>query len=367
MGKIKKNELYSRESGMKKRVFYYDFIRVFAFAIIIIFHFNVSVLTRGISDGMILKNDFCNNLTLAHIGVPLFFILSGSTLMESSFKLFDLCDFYKKRAKSLMPLFYTAYIFVFFFYFLKYKTRHPFTAAPEVWTILLTVVGMDGYTAPVILNYYQVGEWFLGCIILMYILFPVLKWAIEKNPYVAWMPVAAIYLLLNYKYVLPIPNTQDVFMRLPEFVFGMYMGKYIKRVRLSGMVLASMMALMCTCFDFTSHVSIPIMYYVTLLGVSSYIILRFIGERIENELFKDIVSRISLITYPVYLLHHVISEQIIATFEQRNLSKVDVVILFVIVLGFEILGGIGLQKLYNKLSESVCKEIERTCLRRTTM
>lgn len=90
------------------------------------------------------------------------------------------------------------------------------------------------------------------------------------------------------------------------------------------------------------------MYYVTLLGVPSYTILRFVGERIENESFKENVSKISAITYPVYLLHHVISEQIITTFEQRKLASADVIILFVIVLGFEILGGIGLQKLYNR-------------------
>lgn len=115
-----------------------------------------------------------------------------------------------------------------------------------------------------------------------------------------------------------------------------------------GLVLAVVSFFACTCLDFASYVNIPMMYYVTLLGVSSYTILRFVGERIENESFKEKVSQIAAITYPVYLLHHVISEQIITTFEQRKLSSADVLILFVAVLGFEILGGVGLQKLYNR-------------------
>lgn len=116
---------------------------------------------------------------------------------------------------------------------------------------------MDGYIAPVIVNFYQIGEWFLGCILLMYIMFPALKWGIEKHPYIAWIPVVAIYCFLNYKYILLIPNTQDVFMRLPEFVFGMYMGKNIKRVNVIGLVLAAVLFFICTCFDFTSYANIP--------------------------------------------------------------------------------------------------------------
>ena len=49
---------------MKKRVFYMDFIRAVATMIIIIFHFNISVLGRQISNFSIFKNDsvFLNRL-----------------------------------------------------------------------------------------------------------------------------------------------------------------------------------------------------------------------------------------------------------------------------------------------------------------
>ena len=344
---------------MKKRIFYYDFVRGFAFVFIIIYHFNISVVSRNISGTTILINDFCNNLDLGHIGVSLFFILSGSALMESSGKVFDIREFYKKRIKSLLPLFWTAYLLVFIYYFCKYKTGHPFTEEPKGWTFLLTVIGMDGYTASLMLNYYKIGEWFLGCILLMYMMFPALKWGVEKHPYTAWIPVIAVYCFLNYKYILPNLCTQDVFMRLPAFVFGMYMGKYIKKVRVIGLIPAVIILPVCACVDFSEYLSIPVMVYVTLAGVSSYTVFRFVGERAENELFKEIVAKISAITYPVYLLHHVISEQIITNFEQVKLSSVDVVVLFVIVLGAEILGGIGLQNLYNKISENVSKGIER--------
>ena len=96
----------------KERVFYLDFVRVIAFLLIIIFHFNISVGVRNLGNITILVNDFANG-NLAHIGVPLFFIISGIalsiTIKDGSFKCFE---FYKKRFFSIYPMFWLGYALV---------------------------------------------------------------------------------------------------------------------------------------------------------------------------------------------------------------------------------------------------------------
>ena len=40
---------------------------------------------------------------------------------------------------------------------------------------MFSVLGLDGYLLPLGANFYKIGEWFLGCLLLIYLLFPLLR------------------------------------------------------------------------------------------------------------------------------------------------------------------------------------------------
>lgn len=82
---------------IKERVFYFDFIRAISVFAIIIFHFNCSLPPHLVYAGNkpIIMYDYING-NLGQIGVSLFFILSGASLMYNYSENFSLKKFYKK-------------------------------------------------------------------------------------------------------------------------------------------------------------------------------------------------------------------------------------------------------------------------------
>lgn len=332
----------------KKRIFYYDFIRTIAMSIIIIFHFNCSLAIHNISGKIFLGISYANG-SYADVGVPLFFILSGATLMLSNQKNYTLKSFYTKRFRAIYPLYWEAYFFVLVYLFLKYKSLHPFTSEPQHWTILLSVIGMDGYYSATISTFYVVGEWFLGCLIVMYIIFPLLRIGVKKYPKVtAFIIIAVYFVVINY-YIFPEPIYQNVFVRLPEFVFGMYMAEYFKKVHKWAFGLSLLGAVIL----FTVNLKyIPSIYLIVLMGICCYLVLVYIGQKLDGyvkEDVKKVFSWIGKYSFAIYLLHHVISEQIISTFDSIPLSIAGILMLFIIVIMADFCFGYLLYRLNQRL------------------
>lgn len=221
---------------MKKRIFYLDFIRALSFIFIVIFHFNVSIGAHNIyvnsTNIPIIFYDYKNG-NLGQIGVSLFFIISGAGLMLSNKENFNLKHFFNKRIFSLFPMFYLAYFLVTCYYFIRYASLNPFGVMRGKASFVWTILGMDGYLAPLIPNYYLLGEWFLGCIILLYCLFPVLRYLLIKmNKYVSILLVGLIYIITVQFY--PFENYPIEFFviaRMLEFFFGMFVIMYIPKIK----------------------------------------------------------------------------------------------------------------------------------------
>ena len=86
----------------RSRVFYLDFIRAISICMIIIYHYNLLILKLQVSDNAVLTKE----TVLGVIGVSLFIILSGASLMMSTQADFDIKTFAKKRFLSIYPLFW---------------------------------------------------------------------------------------------------------------------------------------------------------------------------------------------------------------------------------------------------------------------
>ena len=90
---------------------------------------------------------------------------------------FSLKEYVIKRFVKVLIPYYLVSIFVFMG---KMILDHGNAFAEKevpLWSVLLTALGLDGYLAEYGVPTYHlgVGEWFVGCLVLMYLVFPLLR------------------------------------------------------------------------------------------------------------------------------------------------------------------------------------------------
>lgn len=170
-------ELQSSEAETKRRprLFYLDLIRAIAAVLIVITHYNNPFLQ---SHPVFINEPF--GIYIGNLGVSLFLIISGAALMynHGGVKKLELKSFYWKRFKTLYPMFWIAFIVANAFLFLR-AGGNPHPGVPKE-NIIFSILGVDGLLAnAAIPTFYTLGEWFLGFIIIFYLVFPLLRWGVK--------------------------------------------------------------------------------------------------------------------------------------------------------------------------------------------
>ncbi len=216
-----------------EHLYAFDLVRIIAFLSIILFHFNVELTTNPFTADLarpILALSYANG-TLGDLGVSLFFILSGASLMHvhGDEERLDLKSYYRKRFLGIYPLFWLAYLAVSFYHYVILHYQVPDAPA---WTIILTILGMDGMLYEVMPDFYLLGEWFLGCLILLYLVFPILRALVKKAPLATIAGCGVVTAIVWNIYALPLSPMHFFVLRIPEFLFGMYFARYLYRTPL---------------------------------------------------------------------------------------------------------------------------------------
>ena len=158
------------DSIKKERIFYLDFIRALATLLIILTHYNALFIynvNRPFAAVISLK---VGNIYIGALGVSLFLIISGAAMMYvyGNQDKINWKKFYSKRFITIFPMFWLAYLVVGFFTFFEQK---GINAAIPRKNFIFTVLGFDTYLANFgVKTFSLVGEWFLGLIILIYLL-----------------------------------------------------------------------------------------------------------------------------------------------------------------------------------------------------
>ena len=290
----------------KPRLFYLDWIRAIAAILIVVTHFNNPYLepTR-----FFVNRPF--GIYIGGLGVSLFLIISGAALMYNygDRESLDLRTFYTKRAKTLYPMFWVAFVVANILLFIRnngyiFVPRHKITA-------IFSLFGMDGYAAAFgVGTFYVLGEWFLGFIILFYIVFPLLRVGVNKMPIATLCIVLALYAatvaFFTFYQIPRVPSDILLTTRLPELVFGMIFVKFIKKVphwlaAISFVILAAQQL---------THI-LKDNIAVTVVGIFAFLLLSYIGELVKS--FKPLsacTKFISAYSYPIFLVHHVLIMQV---------------------------------------------------------
>ena len=179
----------------KQRLFYLDLIRAVALVCILVIHFNAAVTGYFTLPSKLFGSVLPFNIYLGDFGSSLFFMVSGAALQYTSpgqgREPLNLARFYQKRAKAVYPMFWLAWCI---FFPIRFVTKPGYYAAAKTPSLLLTVLGLDNFAQAaglVTMDFACVGEWFLGSILFLYLLFPLLRWGLRKQPLLTWAVVLA--------------------------------------------------------------------------------------------------------------------------------------------------------------------------------
>ena len=301
----------AQHARTRTRVFYLDLIRAVAAVLIVLTHFNFHLKEHG--GGYVLTYEPFG-IYVGALGVSLFLIISGAALTLTYRRPINLKRFYWKRFRSIYPMFWTAWVLGTLAFFLATNGRLP-NAAPAK-SFILTVLGIDGLAQAFYFHtMYLLGEWFLGFILLYYLVFPPLLWAIDRFPVVTGAVLLVVYvatIVVMSRYFPAYPSAAVLTTRLPEMAFGSYLVLYIHRIH--GAVVVPAAAVLAISAMFPGR--IPEDVGTTIVGISVFLILVVAGRYVAIQPVRVVVSLIATYSYPIFLVHHMVIEQV--------LEKIDV-------------------------------------------
>lgn len=313
---------------MKKRLFYLDFIRSIATISIVMTHFNARYLylSPPMPEKAIITTSVFN-IYIGNWGVSLFFIISGAALMYVYENEISLKNFYKKRFLSIYPMFWIAYSFAFLYLFYVDKKVPASTINVPKFNIIFSILGLDGLFVRNMPMFYILGEWFLGVIITMYIIFPVLRNLIINYPYITFFSIVIVYFWMIFFFNFNFVRGTVILTRLPEICFGMYFVKARKRI--SGKIVFGSLLILFLNALLKPKWSIDLQ--TTYVGILSFLVLVYLSYYLENVLIKHICRVVSKYSYAVFLVHHVVIDRMMTSFDLNSISILYSYILFVVV------------------------------------
>lgn len=344
----------------KKRLEYVDAIRAIAVALVVLEHFNVAMPSYGITiagNYYVVPGNFSNG-SLGTLGVSLFFIISGMTLFYNYEESISIKRYAKKRFLHIYLPFWSSYLLIFLCFFVKYKKLwfHNLDTIP-VSSILLTLFGMDGYFKYLGDNFYLLGEWFLGCIIMLYVAFPLMRICVKKQPVLTYLIATAVYVLVVWYQPFQVGITRNVLVRGYDFLFGMLLGKWMCKMKIKWYIPISGGVLFVIAFMLP-----PLkhsMFAVTMTGWGVFLLLTGLFSIILKKFGKSETIRIiSKYSYEIFLLHHVWMNWFLSYFRNHAYSYTESLILLLLyMIGLILL--IRVERIFRNWVKIYCQKLWR--------
>lgn len=238
------------------------------------------------------------NSEWGYIFVTSFFCISGTVLYYNYPKIISLKVFYYKRWKSIFPSFYICY---FYFFLTTTFNSHKLFYKAHWSTLIYTLLGLDGYLNYRIKTYYLVGEWFIGAIIIIYILYPLLIFLTNKSIYLSTSIIiicnSFIYLTNFFK----ISKLRNIITCITSFYFG------IISIKFENIFFKNKICYLFFFIVFVLLYEIKIKSFVLIYliqGFSFFIILVQTNAFIKLNNLKIIINEISNLSYSIFLFHH---------------------------------------------------------------
>lgn len=291
-----------------------------ALVAILIIHFNATVTGYFTLPHELFASVLPFGIYLGDFGSSLFFMVSGAALALTVPETQSPLVFYKKRAKAIYPLFWLTWVVCFS---LRFLAKPGYYAAAKSPTLLLTVLGLDNFAVAagwVGMDFACVGEWFLGSILFLYLLFPLLSRGLRRKPLLTWILAFLVCLPVHLRGL----DAQLVAIHVLEFMFGM---QYLSMKKSEKGILTVVCAV-GTVFvaGFDSKIT------CALLSAVVFMLLAWVSRYLDYRWSRAICARLAKISYAVFLVHHVLIQRMAEQFDLAALSRRDTAFLFLIYL-----------------------------------
>ncbi|MDD3414758.1 MAG: acyltransferase [Lachnospiraceae bacterium] len=303
----------------------FEFIRAISTIGIVLFHYSFNFIEYQIGGSHIVFQKFSNG-DWGGLFVAIFFMLSGAVLWYNYKEKIQIGKFYVKRWLSIFPMFYIAWFIMYWINVRKLGTR--LWGGPKK-QILYTVFGMDGYLMHWGMNYYTLGEWFLGAIILLYVLFPIIR-ILFKNRMLRYLTTVVLVILFTanlYKDWFLISDGKNLITCIMDFWIGMFLVEYKEKLKNRYVALACALASVILMF---APIPIEEIMCSAIVGGLWFIIFMYIAKYVMKPKWVTIVVHtISKYSFGIFLVHHVILYAVMKNFEGGTMSFLVSVFVFI--------------------------------------
>lgn len=363
-------------------------MRVLASLVIIIFHYVAAIQNVPSVQGFIYKC-FGNS---GMLGNMLFFALSGYLAANSLERSKSTAEFYRRKIIRLTIPFAAAYVIL--------ATLLIFLGMfePEIanQSPLQNVVNVGGNYAGILLGmlplstdlylvrllnfpvYGFVGEWFMGTIIYLFLISPLLYKLLRWNFFVTVAAAVIISLTtfnitLDWKAAGYIAENSVLFtVRIPEFLLGMILFTYRDFIARNRKILNRVfivLAAILIAYGLNFNVNAKSFWDKIILGdatnfvqylVANAILVYLVFELLAylNENFSGIMARFNSyqdISYDAMLIQHVVIYRFVLSYDFSNLSKFGVAFFLVLIIFTTVFLSRQIQKIYKPLEEKLIK------------
>ncbi|MBS7577284.1 MULTISPECIES: acyltransferase family protein [unclassified Enterococcus] len=318
-----------------QRIFYLDLIRAIAVLLIVLCHYNANFI--GYNGPAQLEKivffEYPFGIYIGDLGVGLFMLISGAAMWHVyGGRKLNYFKFIKKRLLSILPMFYIAYLSAFLF---QFWLNRGFTAAGvSLKYFISTILGFDSLFATLGLpNFMLVGEWFIGMIIVIYLLFPIIKWLVASSSLFSLAIAVIIEIIVN----IPVQtvSTNWHFLQLtigyvPIFIAGMLIQKHIENFKRLWLLIPSLTILVLNSFIDQTIINSKIqMIYIS---IACFFIAILVAKYVNQTLCRNVVNLICKYSYAIFLTHHYITNQLVKHFDIQIISIKQSYILFFMIL-----------------------------------
>lgn len=313
----------------KERIDSFDFMRSVTAWIIVIYHFACICNTTPQYADLPFLYQHANGVWGENTSVNIFFMLSGASLFYNhpDIDIHSLKRYYFDRFKGIFPMFYILWLFL---YYQKATTLgHLFyNGSPK--TMLLSLVGMDGYLSyryPQ--NYYFIGEWFLGALICLYLIYPLLTLCMNYCKILTTLLLGAGTLAFHWN--LPffqIQRERNLIVCLFAFWLGMLFIRY--REKLSAIWITVIFGGIAL---FLLFIKVPVDGFLCtqVIPVGLFLLFYQIGNYVMKVGFlRSFFSYTGKISYAIFLLQHVVMGQVLGLFGRYNPNLPQILLILVL-------------------------------------
>ena len=269
-----------------------DLVRISGILTVVVYHYQVETAALGLCPVQL----FPDQAELVQVGVYGMTILSGACLSrQEKNRTWSLKRYFAGRFWAIYPLFWSCFFPVFLYSDLLCGNNRNVAS----WKILFSVAGVDGYLQSFTPTFYKIGEWYLGCILFLYALFP-LFWRLvrRRGPFLVLASGAFIWLVGPFLFD-PVRLYPTLAGQMPLFLTGIFLGWYLPSVRLLGMA-AGLVALVSAFLGGAAY------WTVTAAAAAVFALTFSLGQSLffGREKLSAVLRWLSRRCFGVFLVHH---------------------------------------------------------------